>query len=200
MSNLIKFAASSIRRYDDLLIKYPVKMKMATAGVVASLGDIFCQKVVENKTWEEYYGKRTITQALVGVFFMAPAAHTWFSKILPFIISQAKSKSSRLMASIFFDNTLYGATVLASSIFIFGLFKTHNVPQSWKKIQNKFTIMYEAAMNYWVTVSLINHVLLPGRYKGIFSNASGVVWKVYLSHLMHINDDIPLGAALPINN
>ena len=158
---------------------------------MAGLGDIFCQKVIENKKWSEYSAQRTLTQASFAMFFMAPAAHAWFSKILPICLSHLKNKSSRIAASVFFDNTVFMAGMLGSSIFIFSLFKTQNIPASLKRIQVKFTRMYESAVRYWTTVSVFTHVLLPIRYKAIASNMGGVVWKVYMSYLMNAPDEIP---------
>jgi len=81
--------------------------------------------------------------------------------------------------------------MLGSSIFIFSLFKTQNIPASLKRIQVKFTRMYESAVRYWTTVSVFTHVLLPIRYKAIASNMGGVVWKVYMSYLVNAPDEIP---------
>jgi len=136
----------------------------------------------------------------VGIFFMAPGAHNWFGKILPVFINPLKSKSVKLMGSIFLDNTIYGAFMLASSIFFFGMFRTQNIRASVQKVEDKFSRIYKGVIQYGCVVSFFNHILRLGRYKGIFWNASGVIWKIYLSYLLHRNDRVPAVAGVPLKH
>ncbi len=133
-----------------------------------------------------------MSQMTVGVFFMAPGAHNWFGKVLPIFINPLKNKSVKLMGSIFLDNTVYGAFMLATSIFLFGMFRTHTIEGSIQKVEAKFKRIYTGMVQYSCVISFLNHTMMwPGRYKGIFSNASGVIWKIYLSYLLHHHDPIP---------
>jgi len=200
MSVILKTASNLFQRYNHLLITHPLKTKIITAGTISIFGDTFCQKVIEKKTWEEYSPKRTLRQLSVVCFIFAPFAHVWYARFLPPMTNWIKFKPAKIVASVILDNTLYGGLMLGSGVFTLELLKSWDLDFSLQNVQTKFPIMYENAIKFWGTVSLINHTMMPLMYRGVFTNACGVFWQVYISYMVNNKVVVPSSGtvSLPI--
>jgi len=112
-----------------------------------------------------------------------------------------KFKPAKVGASVILDNTLYGGLMLSSGVFTLELLKSWDLDSSLQNVQTKFPIMYGNSIKFWGTVSLINHTMMPLMYRGVFTNACGVFWQVYISYMINnkvVISEIPENASLPV--
>jgi len=149
------------------------------------LGDIFCQTAVEKKAWEDYSVIRTFRQWSVAFFCLAPTAHFWFTKVSPALTGSITKRPLKIMASVILDNTVYGAAMLASGVLTLELLKSWSLETSLKNMESKFLTMYSTAIGFWGSVSMLNNMVMPVLYRGLFTNACGVVWQIYISYMVN---------------
>ena len=114
---------------------------------------------------------------------MAPVAHFWFGRILPFLTTSLKNPAVRVVGSVILDNTLYGGSMLCGGIFMLEFLKSRDLEASIENLKLKYMKMFWNACKFWGTVSMINHLFLPQIYRPVFTNACGAMWQIYLSYM-----------------
>jgi len=181
--SIIKAPLNLLSKYNRSLLKSPYKTKMATAGFTYFLADNICQRQIEKKESEEYCLQRSLRQASVGAFFAAPSLHVWHSLILPKIVKNCTKSFTRVMVSVFLNESILAAYFISFLLFSFEALKKESVEAGVQNVKEKFVPALETSVKFWTGISFINYGLLPVHLRPVFVSCWSVVWQSYLSYI-----------------
>ena len=179
--------------YSNLLIKYPVRTKAVTSGLISASADIICQKYFSENNKEFDY-KRFGKFTFLGFAFIGPVLHYWygFLEVLPFPSVIASSNVLKTVSRLVLDQCIFTPIFLAnimSSVIAMDQVTNSNpinnntslVALIKTKLSNDY--LNTLQMNYflWVPAMFMNFAFIPPMYQTLFSNCVGLVWNTYLS-------------------
>ncbi|KAL4105437.1 hypothetical protein PRIC1_003501 [Phytophthora ramorum] len=178
--------SSSFRRawdsYASLLEKHPLRTKIVTGGIIAGLGDVGCQVVLEGKATHVDV-KRTAIFTLLGGILISPVLHVWYGLLgskLPGVSASAVVKRLAL------DQLAFAPTFLP--IFLSSVLALEgNAQKIPDKLRADWWPVTKANWSVWVPAQILNFRFVPGSMQVLFSNVVGLLWNVYLSYVSHAN-------------
>jgi len=156
---------------------------MATAGFTYCLADYICQSHIEKKPTEDYSIERSLNQASVGAFFAAPSLHVWHSLILPKIVKFCTKNISRVLVSVFLNETVLAGYFVSCLLFSFESLRKKSLEAGAENVKEKFLPAIESSMKFWTGISFVNYGLVPIHLRPVFVSCWSVVWQSYLSYL-----------------
>ncbi|KAL4157784.1 hypothetical protein PRNP1_003568 [Phytophthora ramorum] len=178
--------SSSFRRawdsYASLLEKHPLRTKIVTGGIIAGLGDVGCQVVLEGKATHVDV-KRTAIFTLLGGILISPVLHVWYGLLgskLPGVSASAVVKRLAL------DQLAFAPTFLP--IFLSSVLALEgNAQKIPDKLRADWWSVTKANWSVWVPAQILNFRFVPGSMQVLFSNVVGLLWNAYLSYVSHAN-------------
>lgn len=182
LNTLAKLPKSFLGRYNNALLNSPYKTKMATAGLTYFIADCICQSKVEKKDFQDYSPVRSARQASVGAFFVAPSLHVWHSILLPKIVKFCSRNVTRILVSVFLNETALASYFISCLLFSFETLKTMSPQAGAQNVQDKFVSVYGASMKFWTGISLINYSIMPVHLRPVFVSCWSMVWQTYVSY------------------
>jgi len=181
--SLIKAPVNILSKYNRSLLNSPYKTKMATAGVTYFIADCIAQKKIEKKNSEEYSLLRSSRQSAVGAFFAAPSLHVWHSLILPKIVKHCTKNITRILVSVFLNESILAAYFVSCLLFSFESLKKMSVEAGAQNVKDKFVPAMETSVKFWTGISFINYGLVPIQFRPVFVSCWSIVWQSYLSYI-----------------
>ena len=163
--------------YSSALVSNPIITKSLTSGAIFALSDQTAQGIES----AERDLKRTLTSALVGLFYFGPALHYWLqmiSRVLPgFAIKDTLCKT--LLGQCFFGPTITCVFFGASLISMNGLAK--GLAQWPKKIKQDLLVTWASGLCFWPFVDLFVYSFVPIAWIPLGYNVASFIWTIYLS-------------------
>lgn len=181
--SLIKAPVSILNKYNRALLSSPYKTKMATAGFTYFLADCICQTKIEKKESNEHSPLRSLRQASVGALFAAPSLHAWHSLILPKIVKHCTRNFSRIVLSVFLNETVLAGYFVSCLLFSFEALKQMDPNAGAENVKEKFAPAIQSSMKFWTGISFINYGLIPIHLRPVFVSCWSIVWQSYLSYV-----------------
>lgn len=183
LRSIIKAPLNILSKYNRALLNTPYKTKMATAGFTYFLADCIAQKKIEKKNADEYSLSRSARQSAVGAFFAAPSLHVWHSLILPKIVKHCTKNVTRVVVSVFLNESILAAYFISCLLFSFEGLKKMSIEAGTQNVQDKFLPALETSVKFWTGISFINYGLVPIQFRPVFVSCWSIVWQSYLSYL-----------------
>ena len=182
---LIKISTTALQKYNNSLLKSPYKTKMITAGCTYFLADYLCQNYIEkrNESNTDYSPSRSLRQASVGAFFAAPSLHVWHSLILPKIAKLFTRNITKVIISVFLNETILAGYFVSCLLFSFEALKKRSVTAGAENVKEKFIPAIESSVKFWTGISFVNYGFVPIHLRPVFVSCWSVVWQSYLSYV-----------------
>jgi len=181
IKSLIKVPANFLSKYNTSLLKSPYKTKMATAGFTYFLADCICQDLIEKQEVKDH--DRSLRQASVGAFFAAPSLHVWHSKILPRIVKGCTKNYTRVLVSVFLNESVLAGYFISCLLFSFEGLKHMSVEKGVQNVQDKFLPALDRSVKFWTGISFINYGFMPIHLRPVFVSCWSIGWQSYLSYI-----------------
>lgn len=185
--------------YDQQLRMSPIRTKSFSNGIVSALGDALAQTLTTGTIDKT----RLFAWYLSGLFYFGPVLHQWYNGLARFdVYMRAKHKTPkwRIVCMQIAFNQFIGSTI-SNSVFIYFLTMAHmcvacafdGVPfapllaiqDSTDQLRKSFWSMMFANWIFWPIPSAANLLLIPLRYRVLFSNTCSVFWKCILSTILN---------------
>ncbi|KAL3656857.1 hypothetical protein V7S43_018200 [Phytophthora oleae] len=168
--------------YTSLLETRPLTTKIVTGGVIAGLGDVGCQLVLEAEEGDTKLDiKRTAIFTFLGGFLISPVLHVWYGFLgskLPGVSTAAVAK--RLALDQLGFAPMFLPVFLSSVLALEG-----NGEQIQDKLRAEWWPVTKANWSVWVPAQILNFRFVPGSMQVLFSNVVGLLWNAYLSYVSH---------------
>jgi len=198
--SFFKLPSTILSKYNKALINSPYKTKMATAGFTYFLADSICQNYIEKKQHvqaeEGYSYDRSLRQASVGAFFAAPSLHVWHSLILPKIVAGCTRNVTRVLVSVFLNETVLAGYFVSCLLFSFEALKMQSVEAGAQNVKEKFVPAIESSVKFWTGISFVNYALVLVHLRPVFVSCWSIVWQSYLSYVSNNQNSTGLLSAL----
>lgn len=181
--------------YMKLLDKYPLRTKMVTSAVLATLGDVIAQKLIERASG--YAFRRLLLLLCVNVLYIAPVLHVWYGLFEHLVTNVWKLKGGTLksmVALVCLDQLLNAPLTIigffTSYAFLDVLFDrivgggaafTSVGPAIRAKVAAEYVSTLLANWKVWVIPQCLNFKVVPPPLRVTFANLVAVVWNTILS-------------------
>jgi hypothetical protein len=181
--NIAKSPMILLRKYNQALLRSPLKVKMFTAGTTYFIADNICQRFIEKKSSNDYSLDRSGRQAAVGALFAAPSLHMWHSSILPKIIKPIVGRFRGVLLAVFLNETLLASYFICALLFSFEALKKGDIQAGVQNVKEKFSSAIVTSMKFWTGISFVTYGLMPIHMRPVFVSCWSVVWQSYLSYV-----------------
>ena len=168
--------------YSSCLSASPVLTKSVTAGCIFGLSDAAAQRIEGGKDADAPRDlTRTLTSALVGLFYFGPALHYWLqmitTKVPGFGVRDTLVKT--LLGQCFFGPTITCVFFAASLISTAGL--ASGLAQWPKKVRSDLLVTWASGLCFWPFVDLIVYSFVPVAWIPLGYNLASFLWTIWLS-------------------
>ena len=177
--------------YANWLVKYPVRTKAITSGLISASADIICQCYFSEKD-KQFDFHRFFKFSFLGFAVIGPVLHYWygFLAVIRFPHAIASRNTLRTICRLVLDQCVFTPIFLAnfmSSIIVLDqLTKPTGEISTLELIKQKLSTDYFSTlqMNYflWIPAMFLNFAFIPPMYQTLFSNCVGLIWNTYLSY------------------
>ncbi|KAG7400485.1 hypothetical protein PHYBOEH_005513 [Phytophthora boehmeriae] len=169
--------------YASLLETHPLRTKIISGGVIAGVGDLSCQLVIEaNEGAAKIDFRRAAIFTLLGGVLVSPVLHVWYG----FLGSRVPGVSTAAVAKrLALDQLGFAPTFLC--VFLSSLLtlegEAETIPD---KLGADWWPATKANWGVWVPAQILNFRFVPGSMQVLFSNVVGLAWNMYLSYISHL--------------
>ncbi len=165
------------QKYNVLLEKYPLPVKMATSTVIAVLGDGACQIFIEGSGISGYSFERAVQIGAMGCILIGPVLHFWYGflwRLLP------RNDALTIVKRLVVDQLLFAPVAVASSLSFLAAAQgqASDIPRRLKE-QVPGAVLNNWKL--WPAAQAINFAVVPVPHQVLFANAVSVFWNGYLS-------------------
>lgn len=190
--------------YNSLLEKYPYRTKFISSGIVGGTGDILIQYVTSH-AWEAGSSgfvldiRRLSVFTAVAAFYIAPVINIWFNWLNSLPYPKNFNNFSKALAMMVADQTIGATVITAGFFFAFELAQVLFPPySSIINLKSVFAAgLRSTEKNLWTTlivnwycwpvINFVNFLVIPLRYRVLFSNFAAVFWNMFLSNVANNN-------------
>ena len=134
---------------------------------------------------------RNINLFITGAFYIAPALHVWYCKLLPRIATKLFpnfSNTSMAFGKMAVDQLGF-APILLSGFFPFvGMVNSRSLEGLKIGVGDIKTKLWDTLLanwKIWPLASTINFMLMPLKYQVLFANFVGLFWNMILSYIAY---------------
>lgn len=173
--------------YEKMITRYPYTINCGTGFVIASIGDVACQKYMPKSTKNakfEWDMRRTLDMGLIRAGVITPFISFWY----PLLARVFPGKSIlRVLGRVSLDQAVGSPIVICLVFLISSLLKGDNIFAVKDRIQAEFSKTWLAGLKYWPFVHMINFGMLPLIYQPLFAHFASIYWNAVLSYYSNTN-------------
>lgn len=163
-------------RYNAAVTSQPFAVNATTGFVIASLGDIACQKWFEKKA--EWDAKRTLDMGLIRAFVMAPFMMAYF----PFLNRLVPGKKAhQVLSRVALDQCIGSPISIVLTFSAAGLLKG-DVREVPARISNQMLPTWKNGVVYWPFVHSLNFRFMPVMHQPLVAHVASLWWNGVLSY------------------
>lgn len=192
-------AGNPIRWYDQQLKTSPIRTKSFSNGIVSALGDALAQ-VLTTGTIDK---TRLLVWYLSGLCYFGPILHQWYNGLAAFDRHMREKHNTPKFFIVIMQitfNQLIGSSIVNAVFIYFLTFANMGAATAFvgapfmpldalraatHQLQTTFFQMMLANCLFWPIPSAANLLLVPLRYRVLFSNTCSLVWKSILSTILN---------------
>jgi len=204
LSKISAMLITLIRRYNDILLKYPLRTSMISAGIIRGQGDVLAQVLLERHLvknegsevppvdWE-----RTLKIAIQGFLIGGPLGLAWYWYVNPWYLkhliprmfpgfTKNFTNAKRVIASAATD--LLGGIWIKAPIMVFtvALIQTYgDVKASWEGLKNRLWPTMIVAWSYGPFYKILLYGCVPLFFRGIASSLMAAFTSALFSYVQH---------------
>ena len=165
------------QKYNGLLEKYPLPVKMATSTVIAMLGDGACQIFIEGSGLAGYSFERAVQIGAMGFILLGPVLHYWYGflgRIFP------RNDVLTIVKRLAVDQLLFAPVAVASSLSFLAAAQgqASDIP---RRLHEQVPGAVLNNWKLWPAAQALNFALVPIPHQVLFANGVSVFWNGYLS-------------------
>lgn len=190
----LAFASSLLQMYEKVLVASPWTTKIISSAVIGGLGDVLIQWVENKKKGTTGFDlRRFAVFTSVAGLYIAPSINMWFTYLNNIKRFDSQSNFWKAMYMMIIDQTagaviinggFFYAFALANALFPPYSSSTRNfVANANQAIRSSFWITLKTNWASWPLINFVNFLVIPLRYRLLFSNFFAVFWNMFLSNV-----------------
>ena len=167
---------SWFRWYAEKLDTHPLLTKGLTSGIIAGSGDVICQSLDKEQSWDIL---RSCRFFLMGSLWVAPITHVWYGA-LSMRLLPGPASALRVTQRVIVDQ--FGFAPIFLPTFMTWLWVLEGRDNIQEQLIQTVPEMIVAGWTLWIPAMTINFAVVPIKYQVLFSNMVALLWNVYLSY------------------
>jgi hypothetical protein len=174
-----------LKAYLSALQRAPVRVKIATAGVLFAVGDTANQTINYKNNGVKYDYKGALIFTAFGALFYAPTNHLWFAWMERNVACGAtwnKQPMLQAFARVTLHSIVYAPFSIVSLFTWNGLFSGHSSSQIMDVVSpSKMFPIWLTGSVFWVPTMLGIYRFVPLQARVLAASVANVFWTTYLS-------------------
>jgi hypothetical protein len=188
--------------YGQLATSKPLFTNCVTGFVIASIGDIVCQRYIEkqlkgrhvdeklasNKTnkpppalWK-WDMKRTFEMGVIRAAVVAPFMQFWY----PFVSGLFKRNTIGNMIGRVCIDQAFGSPAVISLVFLSSSILQGNPLDFLKRMKETFITTWIKGLQYWPFIHTITFSLIPPIHRSLWAHVCSLYWNAVLSYYANL--------------
>lgn len=165
-----------LKNYHAALNRNPLRTKMITSAIIATLGEIIATSLSKRKRDL----RRTLAFLIYGGAITGPVFHWWYGW-LERTCKNIKNDNTKVVAKVLLDRLLITPPFSVLTLFILQYLQTFKGQKSWQNMKANFKTTLTANWKVWTIPQLVNFKYIPPDYRVLFGNLVALWWNIYLS-------------------
>ncbi|CAF1451384.1 unnamed protein product [Adineta ricciae] len=174
---LVSMFASTLRKYNNFVLHYPLLSMALTTGTTMGLGSIISQTIIEQRGLLDLDWIRIFRFAAFGYVFSGPFVRYWYYA-LEKVFSNTRLKPIKMM---FADQTIAAPLLNAAMIAYLPLVSG----KSFDEVKLRFLLDFPTVMkaNYavWPLIQLTNFYFIPVHHRVLYANICAIIWSTFVA-------------------
>lgn len=173
-------------RYCRALERRPIFTKSITAALLNFFADLTAQYFEARKhpsdTPPGWQRRRTLSFAVIGLCFVGPGLHGWFS----FLERAFPPSRLSLVGKLLIDQTL-GAAAFNGVLLVMLYWLEHGgkFQDAWQSMKHRLPPTMIGNWKVWPAAQLVNFAFVPPAFRVLYVNSVSFFWTIYLSEIAH---------------
>jgi hypothetical protein len=182
-------------KYNHYAAHFPFITNAVTGFAVASAGDIFCQKYLENnlKNSIEFSEcesnsntviiSRSVELGLIRSFLITPFIIKWY----PFLARISPGRNTTSVVKILLVDQFVGSPIVILMVFVAKAAIHDELNSVVHKIEQNFFATWITGFCYWPFVHSITFSVVPMVHQPLFAHIASIYWNAVLSFYANKN-------------
>lgn len=173
MSSFLSQIASA---YRASVAKHPLATNSTLGFIIAGLGDVLCQKYMEER--DEMDWRRTFDMAIIRFAVMSPFLHVYFPNLAKTVPGNS---FPRVLARVGIDQ-LVGSPISISLTFAAVAVMQGNLNTLPQRLTEQLPVTWQTGATYWPFVHGLNFKYVPVPHQALVAHVASVYWNAVLSY------------------
>lgn len=171
--------------YERLLKKSPIVVNALTGFIVASIGDVVVQQVIEEKSRVDY--KRTCEMGLIRAAVITPFVAVWY----PALVAASPGTQWRHVLPRIMIDQIVGSPIVISLVFLSSaILKGDSMQSAQSRFNSQLLPTWKRGLQYWPIVHLITFGIVPLAHQPLWAHFASVYWMGCLSYSTHTSLEV----------
>mmetsp|Transcript_34118 Transcript_34118/g.55620 ORF Transcript_34118/g.55620 Transcript_34118/m.55620 type:complete len:206 (+) Transcript_34118:23-640(+) len=174
-------------------LQLPFKHPLAKSIMITTSGfgvsDIACQCIEyrmksrhgtahSSFVWDK---KRTVNFSIIG-FLFGPQFHCW----MPFVVKSIPGTTVEVtLKRVFVDQCVFSSWATVFVLCTSQILEGHGIRSGIQNVRDNFVDAYSKACCIFPPGQFINYFLIPPRYRVLWLNGIGFLWRVIVSYILY---------------
>lgn len=184
MAQLLQPLRGLLSRYDAVIQERPLLMNGVTGAILACVGDILCQKCLEQAVGFDW--RRNAALTTFGTFYQGVAYYYFIRTYLLFLPAWCKRTHLRkgigctIWANFFFAPLMHiPAFYMVTGTIEMGFMA------AWQNLKAKWWSTIRVRWMMWPIFGIINYGFVPLQFGAVVQNIFNLIWNVVIDYIAH---------------
>ncbi|VDN11449.1 unnamed protein product [Dibothriocephalus latus] len=150
----------------------------SSLAVIMGCGDIISQKIIERQS--EWDIVRTAKFGSIGLLFVGPVLHTWYSFVDRFYRGKGAVRTLKMVAT---DQLVMAPVMIFCIIGLVGFTRHWDVKEAKQSISSSYVGAVLTNYKIWPATQFINFTFVPLHLRLFVVNFVALFWNSYLSYV-----------------
>nr|VZI11234.1 unnamed protein product [Spirometra erinaceieuropaei] len=164
--------------YNRLLVKYPYRTQGVSTAVIMGCGDIIAQTLIERRS--EWDFARTAKFGSIGLLFVGPALHTWYSFVDKLYRGKGVVRTLKMVAT---DQLVMAPSMIFCIIGLVGFTRHWDAKEAREALSTSYLSAVLTNYKIWPATQFINFIFVPLHLRLFVVNFVALFWNSYLSYV-----------------
>ena len=172
------FIGRLAERYNAAVTARPYVTTSTAGFLIASSGDVACQRLFDDQGARPFDAKRTLDMGLIRAFVMAPLLQSYF----PFLNWLVPGRTlPRVLLRVCADQVIGSPLTISLTFAAAGLLKGEP-GEIMPRITSQMWPTWQAGASYWPFVHGLNFAFVPVHHQALVAHVMSVYWNMILSY------------------
>uniref|UniRef100_A0A915NFW2 Mitochondrial inner membrane protein Mpv17 n=2 Tax=Meloidogyne incognita group TaxID=654580 RepID=A0A915NFW2_MELJA len=157
-------------------------VQVVSAGTLAGVGNVICQKYVEKR---EHIDRRRVSQfALTTMIIVVPIQFHWFRFLDRRITGRGRLQTA--VKRVIVDQSCLAPLLTGAFLFSVNFMDSHSTNNALQRTKRIYLDVMSNNYKFWPFLQAVNMTMIPLHFRVIFLQFFAIFWNIYVSYKANV--------------